>query len=520
MTTIEAPPHWAHVRLDAIAEVRLGRQRSPQRATGPNMVPYLRAANVTWRGIDLGDVKEMDFTASEVETYRLLPGDILLAEASGSASEVGKPAVYSAGAVVHCFQNTLIRVRSNSGVTAFLHLHFLKDALLGSFGKASRGVGIHHLGAEALSAWEVCIPPLGEQGRLTDVVDSYLSRLDAAVASLERAQAKLKAYRASVLKAAVEGRLVPTEAELARKENRSYEPAPALLARILEERRRRWEQAELAKPKAAGKTPKDARWKATYEEPAAPDASKLPGLPDGWCWASMSALLSEPLRNGHSARETADEDGVRTLTLSAVTDADFGLHNTKMTVADPEKVADLWLRPGDIFVERANTAELVGTSALYRGQPNFAIFPDLLVRVRCTERVPGEFIELVLMAPMSRLHFQRAAQGIAGSMPKISQGTIAGLAVPLPPAAEQERIVAEVQRLRSVETAVLNEASRDERRVQRLGHAILKWAFEGKLVDQDPKDEPADKLLARIHAERAAAPPTSKTRGRRAKATP
>ena len=128
--------------------------------------------------------------------------------------------------------------------------------------------------------------------RIVDAIDSYLTRLDDAVASLERAQAKLKAYRASVLKAAVEGRLVPTEAALARAEKRDYEPADVLLARILKERRRRWEEAELARLRAAGKTPKDDKWKAKYEEPLAPDTGRLPVLPQGWCWASAVQLAA------------------------------------------------------------------------------------------------------------------------------------------------------------------------------------------------------------------------------------
>ena len=109
---------------------------------------------------------------------------------------------------------------------------------------------------------------------------------DDAVATLERVRRNLTRYRASVLKAAVEGRLVPTEAKLARAEGRSYEPASVLLERILAERRRRWEEAELAKMKAKGKVPKDDKWKAKYVEPIAPDTSELPDLPEGWCWAT------------------------------------------------------------------------------------------------------------------------------------------------------------------------------------------------------------------------------------------
>jgi len=149
--------------------------------------------------------------------------------------------------------------------------------------------------------FRVFLPPTAEQQRIVEAVDSYLTRLDDAVASLERVQAKLKAYRASVLKAAVEGRLVPTEASLARAEKRDYEHGEVLLARILKERRRRWEEAELARPRAAGKTTRDDKWKVKYEEPVAPATTGLPQLAEGWCWATIGQLygvkygLSEPL---------------------------------------------------------------------------------------------------------------------------------------------------------------------------------------------------------------------------------
>ena len=102
---------------------------------------------------------------------------------------------------------------------------------------------------------------------------SSLPGWDAAVASLRRAQANLKRYRAGVLKSACQGTLVATEAELARAEGRDYEPADALLRRILAERRARWESP----PKKRGK----------YQEPAAPDTSELPQLPEGWVWATL-----------------------------------------------------------------------------------------------------------------------------------------------------------------------------------------------------------------------------------------
>jgi type I restriction enzyme S subunit len=108
----ELPPKWVRAPLASIAEVQLGRQRSPKNHFGPNMKPYLRAANVTWDGLALDDVKEMHFSPKEVATFRLAPGDILLSEASGSASEVGKPALWRGEIEDCCFQNTLLRVRT------------------------------------------------------------------------------------------------------------------------------------------------------------------------------------------------------------------------------------------------------------------------------------------------------------------------------------------------------------------------------------------------------------------------
>jgi type I restriction enzyme S subunit len=101
------PSGWTEARLDELADVRLGRQRSPKNHLGDRMRPYLRAANVTWNGLDLADVKDMNFSELESDVYELQRGDVLVAEASGSASEVGKPALWNGEIDSCCFQNTL-----------------------------------------------------------------------------------------------------------------------------------------------------------------------------------------------------------------------------------------------------------------------------------------------------------------------------------------------------------------------------------------------------------------------------
>jgi type I restriction enzyme S subunit len=341
------------------------------------------------------------------------------------------------------------------------------------------------------------IAPLNEQVRIVAKIEELFSDLDAGVAALKRAKANLKRYRASVLKSAVEGKLT----EQWRAKHPAKEPASALLARILLERRQKWEADQRAKFAAAKKEP-PKNWRDKYVEPTPPDTTGLPELPEGWCWASLDSLLKEPLRNGHSARASRDGTGVRTLTLTAVTYGDFSENNIKYTTADPADVEDLWIEPGDILIERSNTPELVGTARLFTGPSRFAIFPDLLIRIRVSPSVDMSYCGLFLESHLARRYFQTNAKGLAGSMPKIDQATITRCAVPLPPLNEQMQIRTEVaERLSQIDAAEA-QIEHGLLRAARLRQSILKRAFEGKLVPQDPKDEPASALLERLRASR------------------
>ncbi len=494
---IPVPPGWMRTSIANVGEVRLGRQRSPKNRSLKYPTKYLRAANLTWGGIDLSDVLDMEFRPTERATYRLQPGDVLLSEASGSATEVGKPAIWNGELEECCFQNTVIRFRPNAVDSRFALITFQHFARNGVFSKVSKGVGIHHLSADRFASMPFLLPPKNEQARIVEKIEELFSDLDAGVAALERAKANLKRYRASILKAAVEGKLTAAW----RADHKDLEPASKLLERILAERRRKWEADQLAKFAAAGKPPLK-NWRAKYVEAAPPDTTNLPELPKGWNWTTIDTLLREPLRNGHSARASSDGSGIRTLTLTAVTYGDFSLENTKLTVADPDHVDDLWIEPGDIFIERSNTPELVGTARLYRGPSRFAVFPDLLIRVRVAHETCDSFIDVCLQSRLVRGYFHAKAKGLAGSMPKIDQAAIQRCPIPFPPLEEQRQIAAEVAaKLSTIEAADVA-IDHGLHRAARLRQSILKRAFEGKLVPQDPRDEPASVLLERIHTNR------------------
>ncbi len=122
----------------------------------------------------------MNFTEEESQIFELRPGDIVLAEASGSRSQVGKPALWRGEISGCCFQNTLLRVRTHGPLPEYLLYLLRAEALSGRLGDAARGVGIHHLGAARMSSWVVPLPPLGEQRRIVAAIEEQFSRLDVA----------------------------------------------------------------------------------------------------------------------------------------------------------------------------------------------------------------------------------------------------------------------------------------------------------------------------------------------------
>lgn len=490
---------WAIVALGDIADIRLGKMLDRARTKGKPS-PYLRNVNVRWDSIETSDLLTMPFEDHELGRYGIRPGDLLVCE----GGEPGRSAVWSQGPTDLKYQKALHRVRLPEGIAGrWVMYSLMRDASTGRLSRRFTGSTIAHLPREKLMEYEVTIPPAAEQQRIVEVLDAHFSRLDAAVAGLDAAQRRLKAYRSSVLKAAVEGRLVPTEAELARKEGRSYESANVLLQRILQERRRNWESGELAKMKAAGKSPVDDRWKKKYRDPAPPPASMLPSLPQGWCWATLDQL-SILVRNGHPAppRESA---GIRTLRISAVRPLAVDFQDVRYLAGRPEDFADDLVDIDDLLFTRYNgTPSLVGVCGRVRFLDRPTVHPDKLIKVRLVSAAASPFIEIAANAGKSRRHVESRTRTTAGQA-GISGADLKQMPVPLPPREEQERIWSTVEALLTVEATTRRDIDLALRRCTALRQALLKAAFEGTLVDQRSDDEPADVLLARIRSERESA---------------
>ncbi len=336
------------------------------------------------------------------------------------------------------------------------------------------------------------MPPRPEQQRIVAEIEKQFTRLDAAVAALKRVQANMKRYRAAVLKAACEGRLVPTEAELARKESRTYETCEQLLARARG-------LAGTNNKRRAGRL-----WGAGVVPELTEQEQNL--LPLGWTWAKVRDLGPEPdevVQVGPMSMRSQDfaADGTPVLNVGCVQWGYF--EETKLNHLPPLKARQFEryrVLPGDVMFTRSGT---VGRCAVARSHQAGWLMTFHLLRARPHPDVClPEYLRIVFEGAS---HIQRQAReaSIGTTRAGFNTTLLAKLDIPLPPLAEQRRIVAVAEGQITNVSKAEAETRRMLLRADRLRQSILKRAFEGKLVPQDPNDEPASVLLERIRAERA-----------------
>ena len=483
---------------------------------------FLRITDIEDGRINWASVPGCRISEGALAKYELADGDIVFAR-TGSI-EKACVVVQPPEAV---FASYLIRGKPLlRDLSAWLH-HFLQSlsyrqqALQGS-----AGIGRANINAKSIGEIILPVAPLPEQRRIVHAIESYLTRLDAAVASLERVQHSLKRYRASVLKAAVEGRLVPTEAELAKKEGRSYEPASELLKRILIERREKWIEnaAEKARAKAeekarkAGKpwtqaddikTLEKERAKAAkkYKEPVAPDSTDLPDLPEGWYWVTLESLCISVTDGDHAAPPQVSE-GIPFLVISNVRNGSIAFNDTRHVPQEYYAGLDNARRPqrGDILYTVTGS---FGIPVYVDSDRPFCVQRHIGILKPVPSTNP-RFLSRILA---SDFVYRQALDTATGTAQKtLGLKLLRQFVIPLPPEHEQVRILKTVEMADSVASHALRAARHETRKAETLRQSILKWAFEGKLVLQDPNDLPASVLLERIKAERESMQPSKKRR--------
>ncbi|MEA2074331.1 MAG: restriction endonuclease subunit S [Euryarchaeota archaeon] len=348
-----------------------------------------------------------------------------------------------------------------------------------------------------IEKYRIPLPPLPEQRAIVAKIEQLFSDLDNGIANFEKAQEQLKIYRQAVLKNACEGKLVPTEAELARADGRDYEPADVLLARILKERREKW------------------NGKGKYKEPAAPDTNRLPELPEGWCYTYIDALLSTnrtgiktgpfgSLLKKHEHRI----EGIPVLGIENIEAMKF-ITGSKIRITK-EKSTQLFgydALPDDVLISRSGT---VGEVCVVPEGLGEARISTNLIRVTLAPNgmLPLFFTFLFNGSPDVLDQVTDLCKGSTRNF--LNRGILFSLIFPLSPLAEQHRIVVEVERRLSLCDKLEETIAESLQKAEALRQSILKRAFEGKLLSEKeleevrnaPDWEPADELLERIKVEK------------------
>jgi type I restriction enzyme S subunit len=439
-STETVPDNWEVVELQEVVDI-LDSKRVPvnrdERAKRPGDVPYYGATGqVGW-----------------IDDYLFDEELVLLGEDGAPFLERSRPKAYIIRDKSWVNNHAhVLRARPNIDSRFLLHALNLAD-----YRPYISGTTRLKLPQGPMRTIPIPLPPLDEQKEIVAAIETQFARLDDAVGALERARTRLKRYRASVLKAACEGRLVPTEADLARQEARSYEPASALLERVRANR-------SVGSGKRAGRLP------------SAPTATDLPPLPEGWAWTRLQDIGE--LARGKSKHRPRNDPRLMGgpypfVQTSEVRQSGGTIINYQQTYSDFGLAQSRIWPAGTLCITIA--ANIAETGILTFD----ACFPDSVVGfITDCEAANTRFVETFIRTVREDL--ERFAPATAQK--NINLDVLYSVSVPLPPRAEQNRIVSELERRLSVLDRMEAEVTANLKRAESLRQAILRRAFSGKLV--------------------------------------
>lgn len=479
----DLPKGWARTQIGEIACLVRGVNYKKQEASGvtkEGYLPILRANNINAK-INFDELVYVP--AERISPEQLVESlDIVFAMSSGSKDLVGKAAQSVSG--------------FGGGFGAFCGLvrpsGLLNGKLIGYFFQSpnyrrtisllSSGVNINNLRREHIETMPIHLAPLNEQRRIVAKIEELFTRLDAGIEALKKVKTELKRYRQAVLRAAFEGKLT---ADWRKKNKDKIEPASKLLERIAKERE------------------KSAKGKIKKLPPL--DTSERTEPPTGWEWTRICEVSADNqigLVKSH-VQQNKEGRGVGYIKMNNVTmDGKVVFDDLVYVEADASEIARFALREEDILFNTRNSVELVGKTGLVRNIKGPLIYNNNLMRIRTMGGIVPSFMACQMCSTDFRGRMEkvkRATTNVAALYAK----DVLPLPLILPSEREQQQIVAEIDRHFSIADEVEQTIEKCLKEADRLRQSILKKAFEGKLVPQDPNDVPAEKLLERIKTERA-----------------
>jgi type I restriction enzyme, S subunit len=462
---------WKRVSISDIASILNGFAFPSDKFSKAKGMPLLRIRDL------LPNFTETYFEGDYDPLYVVRPGDLLIGMDGDFNCTIWK------GPEALLNQRVCkISVKENYFDKEFMT--FLLPGYLSAINSGTSSVTVKHLSSRTIAEIPLPLPPLPEQHRIVARIEELFSRLDVGVEGLQKAKAQLQHYRQSVLKAAVDGRLT---AEW-RKVHPEVEPADKLLRRI--------ELKRLNNKK---------RLKSIQDY----DLSNPPHLPDTWIRATIDQV-SDLITDGDHNPPKRTANGIPHLTAKNIRNWRISEDGcTYITKDDFESVRKRY-NPlaNDVIITCVGS---VGRTAIVPEDYIFSADRNLAA----VRLVPNGMEPRFLQYNLNTSESQRAILNASGStaQPHFYLGDIKAFPVALAPTEEQQEIINDMEHRFSIIDELEVQFEFNKIRSNRLRQSILKRAFEGKLVLQDPNDEPASLLLERIRAERTKESP-SRGRGR------
>ncbi|MDD5040689.1 MAG: hypothetical protein PHY34_06110 [Patescibacteria group bacterium] len=209
------------------------------------------------------------------------------------------------------------------------------------------------------------------------------------------------------------------------------------------------------------------------------DDDKPFNVPEGWVWCRLGQVIYDPPRNGYSPKEVSYKTNVKSLKLGASTYGFFNPNEYKYVAEDIPRDSVFWLEPNDILIQRSNSIDYVGVSAIYTGKSKEFIYPDLMMKIRASAFLSTKLVHLFISSPAVRGYFRSKAKGSQQTMPKINQGVVIDALLPLPPVAEQSVIVESVDKITTMISDLEKQVAERKGQSESLMRSVLSEAFAG-----------------------------------------